>query len=989
MRLCAILLLFLACLCSLGAFGQTSGGGTLRGRVTDPSGAVVPQAKITATGPSGKPVSVQTNQQGTFEIHGLAPGDYSVTIDAKGFAEDNEPGVQVAAGVPQDLDIKLQIQVEQQHVEVQEESPTVNVSPDSSAGTIVLKGKDLDALSDDPDELQSELEALAGPSAGPNGGQIYVDGFTAGQLPPKSAIREIRINQNPFSAEYDKLGYGRIEIFTKPGTNEFHGQALVNGNSSAFNSLNPFITETPGYYSEIFNGNLSGPIGKQASFFFTVQQRNIDNVSVIVAPLVLGPGNVGVPFSAAVPSPSTRLNISPRVDFQLTPSNTLTIRYQYTRNTQDDGGIGGLSLASTGFNTHSTENTVQITDTQIISPTMINETRFQYIRDSDTQTPLSLDPSLIVQDSFTGGGSSLGTSISNQDHYELQNFTSISHGKHFSKFGGRLRGTLYSSNQDSGFNGSYTFSSFNAYQITVNGLAAGMTPAMIRAMGGGASQFTLVSGLPLSDVSMIDVGLYAQDDWRIRPNFTLSYGLRYETQTGIPYEGNWAPRVSLAYGLGHSKQPKTVLRAGYGIFYDRFAYNYLLQAERFNGVTQQQYVVANPNFYPLIPTPAQLSMLATNSPTSYQVANNLHVPYTMETAFSVEQQVTKNATVSVTYLNSRGIHQLLLRNANAPLPGTYPPSDIRPLGNNDNVYQYNSGGVYEENQVITNVRYALGSKISLFGFYALTFANSDLGSGQAVSVASMGAGAGGFGAAFGGNGGGTPEFVSNSYDPMQDYGRAAFDVRNRAFIGGTITLPYALRLSPFILADSGTPFNIIVGQDLNGDSIFNDRPGLATTPGPGRVVTPYGIFSLVPQPGQPLVPINYGNGPALFTLNLRLSKTFGIGPKVSGRTASAGGGPGGGGGGGGRGGGGGPGGLGPRGLSGGGGSPFTFGNETSHKYNLTFSVSARNLLNNVNYGPPLGIVGTPSFGQSISTAPAPFSSGSANRRIDLQMLFSF
>ena len=123
----------------------------------------------------------------------------------------------------------------------------------------MLKGKDLDALSDDPDELQSELQALAGPSAGPNGGQIYVDGFTAGQLPPKSAIREIRINQNPFSAEYDKLGYGRIEIFTKPGTDQFHGQFLVNGNSSAFNSLNPFVTETPGYYSEIFNGNISGP----------------------------------------------------------------------------------------------------------------------------------------------------------------------------------------------------------------------------------------------------------------------------------------------------------------------------------------------------------------------------------------------------------------------------------------------------------------------------------------------------------------------------------------------------------------------------------------------------------------------------------------------------------------------------------------------------------------------------------------------------------
>jgi hypothetical protein len=649
--------------------------------------------------------------------------------------------------------------------------------------------------------------------------------------------------------------------------------------------------------------------------------------------------------------------------------------------------IWGFSLASTGYNSNSTENTVQITDTQIISPTIVNETRFQYIRDSDNQLPLSTDPTLVVQGAFTSGGSSSGTTFSNQDHYELQNFTSIAHGKHFIKFGGRLRGTLFSSNENSGFNGAYNFSSLNAYQITVNGLQQGLTPAEIRALGGGASQFTLVAGQPLSDVSMIDVGLYAQDEWKIRPNVTLSYGLRYETQTGIPYEGNWAPRVSVAWGLGHSKSaPKTVLRGGYGIFYDRFSYNYILQAERYNGITQQQYVVANPNFYPLIPTPDQLAMLATNSPTTYQVESNLHVPYTMEAAFSVDRQVTKNATVSVTYLNSRGIHQLFLRNANAPLPGTYPPSGVTPLGNNDNVYQYNSGGIFEQNQLITNWRFSFGNKISLFGYYALSFANSDLGSGGGAAVS----GGGGFGGGFGGGGGGSPQFVMNSYDPMEDWGRAAFDVRNRVFVGGTISLPYAFRLSPFIIADSGTPFNIIVGQDLNGDSIFNDRPALASTPGPGGkiYVTPYGTFNSVPLPGQTITPINYGSGSPLFTLNLRLSKTFGLGPKLD-KGASGGpvgGGPGGPGGGG-RGGGGG--GLGGRGLAGGGGSPFTFGSETSHKYNLTFSVSARNLLNNVNYAPPIGNLDSPKFGESNALAPAPFSSGSANRRIDLQMLFSF
>ena len=987
------LLFIVGCLAS----AQSSQSGTLRGRITDPSGAVVPQAKVTATGADGKSAEAVSNQQGIFQFKALAPGSYTVTASAKDFAVDTEAEVKVAAGETQELDIALQIEVEEQHIEVQEDSPTVGVSPESSAGTLVLKGKDLDALSDDPDELQSELEALAGPSAGPNGGQIYVDGFTGGQLPPKSSIREIRINQNPFSAEYDKLGYGRIEILTKPGTDQFHGQFMVHGNSSAFNSLSPVIdpgTETPGYYSEIFNGNLTGPLGKKASFFFTAQQRNINDVSVVDAQ-VLGPGNVIQPFNATVSNPAKRLNISPRVDFQLTPSNTLTVRYQYARNTENNEGIGDFSLPSVGFDAHSVEHTLQVTDTQIISPTMINETRFQYIRDSDTQSPLSLDPTLIVQGAFTGGGSSQGTVTSNQNHYELQNFTSIAHGKHFIKFGGRLRGTLYSSNEDAGFNGSYNFSSLDAYQITVNGLAAGLTPEQIRAMGGGASQFTLVAGQPLSDVSMVDVGLYFQDEWKIRPNFTASLGLRYETQTGVPYRGDWAPRVSLAYGLGHSKTPKTVLRGGYGIFYDRFSYNYLLQAERFNGATQQQYVVSNPDFYPSIPTPAQLEGIATTSPSVYQVQSGLQIPYTMEAAFSVEQQITKNATLSVTYLNSRGVHQLILRNANAPLPGTYDPNDptsgVRPFGGNTNIYQYNSGGTFEENQLITNFRTSVGKKVSLFGFYALSFANSDLGRGGAAALVSGGGGGGGggFGGAFGGSGGGSPQFVTNSYDPGEDWGRAAFDVRNRAFIGGTISLPYALRLSPFIIANSGTPFNIIVGQDLNGDSIFNDRPALASTAGPGGrvVVTPYGTFNTVPVPGQVITPINYAAGPANFTLNLRLSKTIGLGPKLERAGAVAGmGGPGGG-----------PphshgGGLGGRGLTGGGGpggGPFTFGGETNHKYNLTFSVSARNLLNHPNYAPPVGNLDSPLFGTSNSLAGGPFSSGSASRRVDLQMLFSF
>ena len=326
-----------------------------------------------------------------------------------------------------------------QKITVSGEAPTVSVNPENNASSLVISGKELESLSDDPDELQSELEALAGPSAGPNGGQIYIDGFTGGQLPPKSSILEIRVNQNPFSAEYDKLGYGRIEITTKPGMSQYHGQVFVSGNSSAFNTRNPFATEEPGYHSEFYNGNIGGPISKKASFFFSVFRRDINDVNVVSA-FVLSPDlTQQVPFSQAVPNPQMRMNLSPRVDYQLSSKNVLTVRYQLWQNNETNDGIGQFSLPSQAYNANGTEHTIQVSDTQVISERTVNQTRFQYLHDSSNQTPQNLQPTISVLGAFTGGGNSMGKIIDTQDHYELQNYTSISLGKNFVRFGGRLR----------------------------------------------------------------------------------------------------------------------------------------------------------------------------------------------------------------------------------------------------------------------------------------------------------------------------------------------------------------------------------------------------------------------------------------------------------------------------------------------------------------------------------------------------------------------
>ena len=217
-----------------------------------------------------------------YEFKTLPAGKYSLTVAAQGFTLYENDNV-VIADQPLRLNVAMAIEVETQKIQVSDTAPTVDVNPANNAGAIVISGKELEALPDDPDELLSDLQALAGPSAGPNGGQMYIDGFTAGQLPPKSSIREIRINQNPFSSEYDKLGYGRIEIFTKPGTDKYHGQVFIIGNDSAFNTNTPFGGPEPGYDTVQYNGNIGGPLGKKASFFFNVEHRNINELTAINA----------------------------------------------------------------------------------------------------------------------------------------------------------------------------------------------------------------------------------------------------------------------------------------------------------------------------------------------------------------------------------------------------------------------------------------------------------------------------------------------------------------------------------------------------------------------------------------------------------------------------------------------------------------------------------------------------------------------------------
>lgn len=947
----------------------------VRGAVVDASGAQVAGAQVHAepvvpvrsakqggagagahsdadpdADPGGRSRDVTADATGHFLLT-LPGGTYTVTVQSPGFDPYVRENLKLDAGQHIDLPVKLLVASTAEVVNVPADASS-STDPADNKSALVFKGGQLDIFSDDDAVLQQQLTAMAGgdPSLPP---QILIDGFSNGQFPPKSSIREIRINQNPYSAQYDQSGYGRVEIFTKPGSNTLHGNVYLSGNENALNARNPYVTGAqPSYHREHLFADVSGPLGKKTSFDLgTNVNDNVDNspVNATVLDSSLNP----LPVRSVVSSPSLSQNYTLRLDRQLGANDTVTVRYSLNRSSTTNGGIGTLTLSSQATDTSTEGQTLQAGDTHVIGTKTVAESRLQYSRTLLRNDPVSTAPTLIVQGAFNGGGAPGQALHDHQDRLELQEYLSFALKKHFIRTGARYRLTRDANLATGGFNGQYIFPDIGTYQRALADVRNGRTGAQIAAMGDGPSQFNVTAGEPSARVMTGDAGLYAEDDWKVRPDLTLSYGGRLESQSAIPDHLDLAPRLGASWAplWGKRKTPLLTFRAGFGMFYDRFDSGNLLQTIRQNGTRERGYFLPNPETFgcaeglaagpactPVLPMTASLTAL---QPSTYRLSPQLHSQYAMQGGLTGEHSFGGRGSIAVNWVRVRGVHQFEMRNVNAPLPGTYlvgdPASGTRPLGSTQNIYQYSSDGVRSSNQLRTYMNLRPTRRTFLFASYSIAERKAD----------TSGAGS----------------LPSNQYNLAQDYGPSSNTSGRELYCGGGGGLPWGLQANVFIATQSPRRFNITTGQDLNGDTSYNDRPAFATDLTRASVVrTRFGNFDTLPMPGQTLLPINYAPRPGLVYTEVGFGREFSFGsPRAEARKAAA---------------------EAKPAL----GKPKP---EPEKPYHLNLSTEIDNVLNHTNPGPPVGVLTSPYFGQSISLSSAFGSNGAANRTVTLQMNLEF
>ena len=743
------------------AWAQTARDASLRITVLDQTGAIIVNSQVTivAVDPAGQAVEVVTDERGEAVAATLAPGRYSVRAEFPGFEPRQIDDLRLRAGSNTRREMKLNLAKVAEDVVVGQDPRDRALDPRGNAFGNVLTREQIEALPDDPDDMEAALKEMGGPGA-----TIRVDGFRGGRLPPKSQIQSIRFRRDLFAAENHGGGLVFVDIVTRPGGGPMRGSVDFTFRDEAMNARNAFAPRRSPEQQQNGTFTLSGTLKKdRTGFSFTSNGVNAYDSKTL---------NAALPeqhISGSVRRPADRANFSARVDHALTKSHTLRASYQRNGTASRNLGVGDYDLPARAYSRDTTEDVFRLSQSGPVGRNFFNETRFQVRNQSSESSSLTDAPTLQVLDAFTAGGAQIEGGRSGTD-IELATDFDYAKGRHSARAGFLLEAGRYRSDDSRNMGGTFTFASLDAYEA------------------GRPTTFTQRSGDPLVKYSQVQFGGYIQDDVRVARSLSMSFGLRYESQTHTDDYLNFAPRFGSTWSP--LKSGATTIRGGVGIFYEWYDSQLYEQTLRVDGTRQTDLVVQNPGF----PDPFEGGDVVVLPASRYQQAADLVLPRTFRTNVGVEQAVGKYGRINVGYSFARGSDLFRGRNVNAPLAdGTRPDSEW------GNVTQIESTARSQAHVINTGFNINLPwHRTFLFVNYSMAKAMNDTDGAFSLPV--------------------------DSFDPGAEWGPAQGDVRHRVSGMLNMNLWQGFKLATSFSGNSAPPYNITTGRDDNNDTVSNDRP---------------------------------------------------------------------------------------------------------------------------------------------------------------------
>ena len=767
----AAALLVTACLIAFGrpAEAQRPAGLAVTGVVVDPTGGVLPNAPVELKSAAGVLIeSTHTDNVGAFRIESVPPGRYDVRVTFDGF-KPTTVRVTVGSRAPGLLRVTMPLAAIAQEVTVGREAAELNADAAANLDVATVDQQTIENLPIfDQDVLATMTRFLDAGAIGAGGRTLIVNGVEVNNLNVSaSAIQQIKINQDPYSAEFARPGRGRIEVITKPGSQEYHGTANFFFRDSALDARNAFATTRPPEQRRNVEGFLGGPVrhSDATSFALSLRRDAEDRQAVVVAQDPSGA------IRQNIATPSRNLLLSGSVTHQHSKKTTIAIGLSYRDEATDNQGVGGFALPSAAMNWNQIEQEATYTQQTVLTPKLLNQFRLLLGNEWETTKSLLQAPSIVVLDAFTGGGAQ-GDSLRTEHHFTLTDTFTWSSGRHVIKTGLNIPDwSRRRFDDNTNIGGTFYYSGLSDYP--------GRPFSFVQQVGNGHVAFLEKQ-----------VGGFVQDEIRVQPNVSVALGLRYDWQNYTGDTNNLGPRASFAFAP--TKSGTTVIRGGAGLFYDRTGTRPILDVLRYDGVRLLRYVISDPGYpNPLQsgqPLAAQPSSIVTFSP-------DLRIPSTFQYSFSLERQLRKRLGMSVTYTGSRGFDQFRSRDVNAPLPPFY---DARPDPTLGVAREIESAGRAISHSLQLTLRGQVTRFFNGSVQYALSRTMNDTG--------------------------GLNWMPPNNHDLSLEYARADSDQRHRFDLLGTINPGRLFNLGLALALYSGRPYSIVTGHDDFNTGTANARP---------------------------------------------------------------------------------------------------------------------------------------------------------------------